>query len=46
VAGAVLDGTVSWLERGVLDLSEGTGPWISAHPSGPSTSPNLRRRYR
>lgn len=46
VAGAVLDGTVSWLERGVLDLSEGTGPWISAHPAGPSTSPNLRRRYR
>jgi hypothetical protein len=34
VAGAVLDGAATWLERGVLERgvlepSEGTGPWIS-----------------
>jgi alkylation response protein AidB-like acyl-CoA dehydrogenase len=46
VAGAVLDGAATWLERGVLDPSEGSGPWIAAPPTGPSTKPNLRRRYR
>jgi hypothetical protein len=29
LAGAVMDGDALWLERGVLDGSEGTGPWIS-----------------
>ena len=46
LAEAVLGGDLTWLERGVLDASEGTGPWISERPSGPSTKPNLRRRYR
>ncbi|PVU81984.1 acyl-CoA dehydrogenase [Cellulomonas sp. WB94] len=43
---AVLDGKVQWLERGVLDPSEGTGPWISPAPTGPSTKANVRRTYR
>ena len=43
---AVLDGKVRWLERGVLDPSEGTGPWISPAPTGPSTKANVRRAYR
>ncbi|CAN5268545.1 acyl-CoA dehydrogenase family protein [soil metagenome] len=43
---AVLDGKVRWLERGVLDPSEGTGPWISPAPTGPSTKVNVRRAYR
>jgi len=43
---AVLDGKVRWLERGVVDPSEGTGPWISAPPTGPSTRANVRRAYR
>jgi hypothetical protein len=43
---AVLDGNLRWLERGVVDPSEGTGPWISAAPTGPSTKANVRRTYR
>ena len=46
LARAVLDGKVRWLEQGVMDPSEGTGPWIAPTPSGPSTRENLRRRYR
>ena len=46
LARAVLDGKVRWLERGVMDPSEGTGPWIAATRSGPSTRENVRRRYR
>jgi len=46
LARAVLDGKVRWLERGVMDPSEGTGPWISAAPTGPSTKANVRRAYR
>ena len=46
LARAVLEGEDIWLERGVIDASEGTGPWISATPPGPSTKENLRRRYR
>jgi hypothetical protein len=46
LARAVLDGKVRWLERGVMDPSEGTGPWISAAPTGPSTKENVRRTYR
>lgn len=30
LARAVLDGRVRWLEDGVIDQSEGTGPWISS----------------
>ncbi|MCR6491530.1 acyl-CoA dehydrogenase family protein [Cellulomonas sp. P24] len=46
LARAVLDGKVRWLEQGVMDPSEGTGPWIAPTPSGPSTRENVRRRYR
>ncbi|WP_324653393.1 acyl-CoA dehydrogenase family protein [Georgenia sp. H159] len=34
LAREVLDGEHTWLEEGVLDLSEGTGPWIAADPQG------------
>lgn len=44
LARAVLAGEVSWLEAGVLDLSEGTGPWIAPSEPGPSTRPDVRRR--
>ncbi|WP_024285157.1 acyl-CoA dehydrogenase family protein [Cellulomonas sp. KRMCY2] len=46
LARAVLKGDVRWLEDGVIDASEGTGPWISAPSPGPSTRANVRRRYR
>ncbi|HEU5108630.1 MAG TPA: acyl-CoA dehydrogenase family protein [Micromonosporaceae bacterium] len=40
-----LDGRYAWLEAGVLDPSEGTGPWIAPWEPGPSTEENLGRRY-
>ncbi len=51
LAGRVLDGRYEWLEEGVLDQSDGTGPWIAeangAEPSGASLSAeDLHRRYR
>ncbi len=46
LARAVLAGKVRWLERGVMDPSEGTGPWIAETSPRPSTRENLRRRYR
>ncbi|HET8993516.1 MAG TPA: acyl-CoA dehydrogenase family protein [Rhodococcus sp. (in: high G+C Gram-positive bacteria)] len=41
----VLEGRYTWLENGVLDQSEGTGPWISEWTSGPSSDENLARRF-
>jgi alkylation response protein AidB-like acyl-CoA dehydrogenase len=46
LAGKVLGGEYSWLEEGILDVSEGTGPWISEDRPGPSGKENLLRRYR
>jgi alkylation response protein AidB-like acyl-CoA dehydrogenase len=46
LAGRVLAGDVSWLEAGVLDLSEGTGPWIAEWSPGASDRDNVARRYR
>lgn len=45
IAGNVLGGKYTWLESGVLDASEGTGPWIASWSPGPSTEPNLARRF-
>ncbi|MGW0041385.1 acyl-CoA dehydrogenase family protein [Rhodococcus sp. NPDC003348] len=45
VAGNILGGEHTWLEAGVLDQSEGTGPWIASWSPGPSTEPNLARRF-
>lgn len=45
VAGNLLGGEYTWLESGVLDQSEGTGPWIAAWEPGASTEPNLARRF-
>ncbi|QIS16793.1 acyl-CoA dehydrogenase family protein [Nocardia arthritidis] len=41
----VLDGRYQWLEGGVLDPSEGTGPWIAEWQMGPSTEENLLRPF-
>jgi alkylation response protein AidB-like acyl-CoA dehydrogenase len=46
LAGRVLDGNYTWLEAGVLDLSEGTGPWIASWDPGASQVDNLARRVR
>jgi alkylation response protein AidB-like acyl-CoA dehydrogenase len=42
----VLDGEYVWLEAGVLDQSEGTGPWIADARPRPSEKENLHRNYR
>ncbi|MEW9871247.1 acyl-CoA dehydrogenase family protein [Arthrobacter sp. HS15c] len=42
----VLAGDYTWLEAGVLDQSEGTGPWIADATPGASTKENLHRNYR
>jgi hypothetical protein len=42
----VLAGEYTWLEAGVLDPSEGTGPWIADATPGPSGKENLHRNYR
>ena len=45
VAAATLEGRYSWLEAGVLDQSEGTGPWIARWEPGTSRDENVARRY-
>ncbi len=42
----VLAGDLTWLEEGVLDPSEGTGPWIADWEPGPSTQESVWRRTR
>ncbi len=46
LARAVLAGDYSWLEAGVLDQSEGTGPWIADASPRASATENLHRKYR
>jgi len=43
ISSRVLDGDFTWLEDGVLDQSEGTGPWISPWQPGPSESESVHR---
>ncbi|WP_244208346.1 acyl-CoA dehydrogenase family protein [Arthrobacter oryzae] len=46
LARKTLAGDYAWLEAGVLDQSEGTGPWIADARTGASVKENLHRRYR
>lgn len=46
VSRRVLAGDYEWLEAGVLDQSEGTGPWIADATPGASERENLHRKYR
>ncbi|BCZ22937.1 acyl-CoA dehydrogenase family protein [Mycobacterium senriense] len=41
----LLQGSYTWLEDGILDQSEGTGPWIAHWDEGSSTENNLARRF-
>ncbi|MGH3516404.1 MAG: acyl-CoA dehydrogenase family protein [Haloechinothrix sp.] len=45
IAKATLNGEYTWLEAGVLDISEGTGPWIAPWAPGESKAENLARRF-
>ncbi|HKU31707.1 MAG TPA: acyl-CoA dehydrogenase family protein [Arthrobacter sp.] len=42
----VLAGDYAWLEAGVLDQSEGTGPWIADASPGASSKESVHRKYR
>ena len=46
IADHVLGGAFTWLEEGIIDFSEGTGPWIAPWVRGPSERENVARRYR
>jgi hypothetical protein len=46
LAKGVLAGDFTWLEEGVLDQSEGTGPWIAEWAAGPSESESVWRAVR
>ena len=46
LATQVLGGDYTWLEEGVVDGSEGTGPWISTWQPGESQKENVHRKYR
>ena len=46
LARSVLAGDHTWLEEGMLDPSEGTGPWISAWSPGPSEVESVWRPLR
>jgi hypothetical protein len=41
----VLKGRYTWLEEGIIDQSEGTGPWITHWEAGESTESDLSRRF-
>ncbi|WP_158887862.1 acyl-CoA dehydrogenase family protein [Amycolatopsis anabasis] len=45
LAANTLSGRYTWLEAGVLDPSEGTGPWIAHWEPGASQVENVARRY-
>ncbi len=46
LARTVLDDDLCWLEEGVVDQSEGTGPWIADWSFGASTQQDVHRKYR
>src|ERR1700757_1782435 len=46
LAANVLKGRYTWLEEGIIDQSEGTGPWIAHWEAGEPIGSDLARRFR
>jgi alkylation response protein AidB-like acyl-CoA dehydrogenase len=44
VAAKLVDGAYTWLDEGIVDLTEGTGPWISDESFGPTELEDVRRK--
>ena len=45
IAKSTLAREYEWLELGVLDITEGTGPWIAQWDVGPSSEDSVARRF-
>jgi alkylation response protein AidB-like acyl-CoA dehydrogenase len=45
LARSVMADDLTWLEAGVVDASEGTGPWVAQWSPGPSQAADLSRRF-
>lgn len=45
LARRVLAGDYTWAEDGIIDASEGTGPWIAAWSASDDRRPDVRRPY-
>ncbi|HKS48892.1 MAG TPA: acyl-CoA dehydrogenase family protein [Amycolatopsis sp.] len=45
LASRTLDGRYTWLEEGIFDTSEGTGPWITDWRQGASEEHSVARRF-
>src|ERR1700759_1880779 len=45
LAANVLKGRYTWLEEGIIDQSEGTGPWIATSEAGTCRESDLARRF-
>jgi alkylation response protein AidB-like acyl-CoA dehydrogenase len=43
VSADLLKGKYTWLDEGIIDLTEGTGPWISDESFGPTQVEDVRR---
>ncbi|MBT1001499.1 acyl-CoA dehydrogenase family protein [Paenarthrobacter sp. DKR-5] len=46
LASKILDGSFEWLEAGIIDVSEGTGPWIADTAARAAPAENRHRTYR
>lgn len=44
LAGKLTDGSFTWLDEGIIDLTEGTGPWISDESFGPTQVEDVHRK--
>ncbi|HUH72521.1 MAG TPA: hypothetical protein VLZ05_28990, partial [Mycobacterium sp.] len=44
LSAALVDGKYAWLDDGIIDLTEGTGPWTADESVRPSDVETVHRR--